>query len=87
MEDEMNKTKLKNFAVWAREKLISDITYKAGMLGITDSGIAKKLPQSTNDLHFFDIGTKDYTEVSGKEISQRDALVKAINQKEKDTKN
>ena len=44
MEDEMNKTKLKNFAVWAREKLISDITYKAGMLGITDSGIAKKLP-------------------------------------------
>ena len=83
----MNKTKLKNFAVWAREKLISDITYKAGMLGITDSGIAKKLPQSTNDLHFFDIGTKDYTEVSGKEISQRDALVKAINQKEKDTKN
>ncbi|MGN1114515.1 MAG: BREX-1 system adenine-specific DNA-methyltransferase PglX [Oscillospiraceae bacterium] len=83
----MNKTAIKNFAVWAREKLISDITYKAGMLGISENGIAEKLPQSTNDLQFFDIGTKDYAEVSGKEISQRDALVKAINQKEKDTKN
>lgn len=82
----MNKTAIKNFAVWAREKLISDITYKAGMLGITENGIAEKLPQSTNDLQFFDIGTKDYAEVSGKEISQRDALVKAITQKEKDTK-
>ncbi|MDY4561684.1 MAG: BREX-1 system adenine-specific DNA-methyltransferase PglX [Peptostreptococcus porci] len=82
----MNKTAIKNFAVWAREKLISDITYKAGMLGINENGIADKLPQSTNDLQFFDIGTKDYAEVSGKEISQRDALVKAINQKEKDTK-
>ena len=83
----MNKTAIKNFAVWAREKLISDITYKVGMLGISESGIAEKLPQSTNDLQFFDIGTKDYAEVSGKEILQRNALVKAINQKEKDTKN
>lgn len=82
----MNKTAIKNFAVWAREKLISDITYKAGMLGISENGIAEKLPQSTNDLQFFDIGTKDYAEVSDKEISQRDALVKAIKQKEKDTK-
>ena len=56
------------------------------MIGITEDGITDELPQSTNDLQFFDIGTKDYAEVSGKEISQRDALVKAINQKEKDTK-
>lgn len=82
----MNKTAIKNFAVWARQKLISDIKYKASMIGITEDGIADELPQSTNDLQFFDIGTKDYAEVSGKEISQRDALVKAINQKEKDTK-
>ena len=27
----MNKTAIKNFAIWARRKLISDITYKAGM--------------------------------------------------------
>ena len=82
----MNKTAIKNFAVWAREKLISDITYKASMLGITDSGIAEPLPISTNDLLFFDIGTKDYAEVSGNEIKQRKALVDAINAKEKGSK-
>jgi len=83
----MNKTNIKNFAVWARQKLISDITYKAGMLGITDSGIAERLPQSTADLHFYDIGTKNYAEISGKEISQRSALVSAIRNKERDIHN
>ena len=78
----MNKTAIKNFAVWARQKFIDDIKYKAGMLGITENGIAEKLPQSTNDLHFFDIGTKNYAEVSGKEISQRNALINAIKHKE-----
>ncbi len=78
----MNKTAIKNFAVWARQKLISDITYKAGLLGITENGIAEKLPQSTNDLHFYDIGTKDYSEISGVEIVQRDALAKAIRTRE-----
>lgn len=78
----MNKTKIRNFAEWAREKLIADITYKAGMLGITENGIADKLPQSTSDVHFFDIGTKNYAEVSGIEIKQRDALAKAIKNKE-----
>lgn len=32
----MNKTAIKNFAVWARNRLIDDITYKAGLLGITE---------------------------------------------------
>lgn len=80
----MNKTAIKNFAVWARQKLISDITYKAGMLGITEDGIADKLPHSTSDLEFYDIGTKDYAEVSSEEIGQRNALVNAIRKKEKD---
>lgn len=78
----MNKTAIRNFAVWAREKLIADITYRAGMLGITQNGIAEKLPQSTADLNFFDIGTKDYAEIKGKEISQRNALVSVIKHKE-----
>ncbi|MBO5318823.1 MAG: BREX-1 system adenine-specific DNA-methyltransferase PglX [Ruminococcus sp.] len=78
----MNKTAIKNYAVWARQKLISDITYKAGMLGITNNGIAEKLPQSTNDVYFFDIGTKNYSEVSGKEIKQREAFIKAIKERE-----
>ena len=80
----MNKTAIKNFAVWARQKLISDITYKAGMLGVTEDGIAEKLPHSTPDLHFYDIGTKDYAEVSGKEIAQRSALVDEITKKAKE---
>lgn len=78
----MNKTAIKNFAVWARQKLIDDIKYKAGMLGITENGIADKLPQSTADLHFYDIGTKNYSEISGIEIKQREALVKAIKTRE-----
>lgn len=56
----MNKIEIRKFAEWAREKLISDIIYKAGMLGINEKRIIDKLPQSTEDLHFFDIGTKEY---------------------------
>lgn len=78
----MNKTKIKNFAVWAREKLIDDIKYKAKMIGITDEGISEKLPQSTNNLHFYDVGTKDYSEISGIEIKQREALVNEIKSRE-----
>lgn len=83
----MNKTAIKNFAVWARQKLISDITYKAAMIGVTESGIADKLPQSTADLYFYDVGTKNYAEISGAEIKQREALVNAIKTREKSFKN
>ena len=53
----MNKTAIKNFAVWARNKLIADIKYRAGLVGVTEAGIASALPQSTGDTEFFDIGT------------------------------
>ena len=56
----MNKTAIRNFAIWARNKLNSDITYLAGLLGITEKGIAPALPQSTKVVQFFGIGTKDY---------------------------
>lgn len=79
----MNKTAIRKFAEWAREKLIEDIKYKAGIVGITENGIAEKLPQSTSDTYFYDVGTKDYTKISGVEIKQRDALVKAIQTKER----
>jgi hypothetical protein len=81
----MNKTAIKNFAIWARRKLIADITYKAGLIGVTDKGVAAPLPQSKPDLQFFDIGTKEYANVSGKEVTQRAALVSAIKVKEKTT--
>lgn len=37
----MNKTAIKNFAIWARNKLIADICYRAGLMGITEKGIAE----------------------------------------------
>lgn len=80
----MNKTAIKNFAVWARRKLIGEITDKARLLGVTEVGVADPLPQSTKDLQFFDIGTKNYAEVQGVEISQRNALVSAIKAKTKE---
>ena len=43
----MDKTAIKNYAIWARTKLIEDIKYKASLLGITEKGIADALPQST----------------------------------------
>lgn len=82
----MNKTAIRKFAEWARETLIDDIKYKAGTVGITENGIAEKLPQSTSDTYFYDVGTKDYTKISGIEIKQRDALVKAIQTKERSYK-
>ena len=36
----MNKAAIKNFAVWARRKLISEITYKAEMIGVSANAIA-----------------------------------------------
>ena len=80
----MNKTAIKNFAVWARNKLIADIEYKAGLIGITETGIASALPQSTSEVQFFDIGTKDYATVRADEIRQRNSLVSAINEKARD---
>ncbi len=82
----MNKTAIKNFSIWARNKLIEDITYRAGLIGVSEKGIAQPLSQSTKDLQFFDIGTKDYAQVAGKEIEQRNGLVKAIKEKERDLK-
>ncbi|MCM1133895.1 MAG: BREX-1 system adenine-specific DNA-methyltransferase PglX [Ruminococcus flavefaciens] len=74
----MNKTAIKNFAVWARKKLIAEITYKAGLLGITENGIAEELPASDIDLKMYDIGTKEPVKIQGKAIFQRSALVTAI---------
>lgn len=80
----MNKNAVKSFAVWARRKLISEITYRAGLLGVTENGAAEPLPQSTKDLQFFDVGTKKTAEVQGAEIAQRGALVAAIQGKARD---
>ena len=43
----MNKTAIKNFSIWARNKLIDVIRYNAGLLVITEGGIHSPLPQYT----------------------------------------
>ena len=77
----MDKTAIKNFSIWARNKLIADITYKAGLLGVTEEGIKDALPQSTQDAEFYDIGTKEPYAIHGEEIKQRKELVAAIKRK------
>ena len=79
----MNKTAIKNFSVWARNKLIDDIRYRAGLLGITESDVQPPLPQSTKDTEFYDIGTGSPYSISGEAVSQRRKLVEAIREKER----
>ena len=81
----MNKTAIKNFAIWARNKLIADVSYDARLIGIRSDGIAKPLPQSFGGTQFFDIGTAEPYSISGEAVRQRDKLIEVIQQKEKDT--
>ncbi|MCQ5054178.1 BREX-1 system adenine-specific DNA-methyltransferase PglX [Agathobaculum butyriciproducens] len=81
----MNKTAIKNFAIWARNKLIADVSYDARLIGITEDGIAKPLSQSFGSTQFFDIGTAEPYSISGEAVRQRDKLIEVIQQKEKDT--
>lgn len=77
----MDKTAIKNYAIWARTKLIEDIKYKASLLGITEKGIADALPQSTTQEQYFDIGTREPYAIRGVQIAQRQSLTEAIKKK------
>lgn len=79
----MNKTAIKNFAIWARNKLITDIQYRAGLMGITEDGIKDPLPQSTGTMEFYDIGTAEPYAITGEAIPQRKKLAEVIRRKEK----
>lgn len=81
----MNKTAIKNFAIWARNKLIADIQYRAGLMGITAEGIKNALPQSTPNMEFYDIGTSEPYAITGEAIGQRKKLVEILRRKEKDS--
>ena len=81
----MNKAAIKNFAIWARNKLIADIQYRAGLMGIMAEGIKNALPQSTPNMEFYDIGTAEPYSITGEAIRQRQKLVEILRQKEKDS--
>lgn len=74
----MNKTAVKNFAVWARKKLIDDIKSKAAGLGITEKGIENPLPTSTKGIEFY---ANNPEPITGSAINQRRSLVDAIDAK------
>ena len=64
----MDKSLIKNYAVWARNKLIEDISQRAYELGITENKIKK--PEEVS---------QDYIRINGKklrpfEVNQRKAL-------------
>ncbi|MFC2582770.1 MAG: BREX-1 system adenine-specific DNA-methyltransferase PglX [Lachnoanaerobaculum saburreum] len=80
----MDKTSIKNFAIWARNKLIADIGYKASLMGITEDGISEALSQSTISTEFYDIGTDKPFAISANQIKQRKRLVEVIRKKEAD---
>ena len=81
----MDKTSIKNFAIWARNKLIADIGYKASLMGINEDGISEALSQSTISTEFYDIGTDNPYAISTNQIKQRKRLVEVIRKKEADT--
>ena len=74
----MEKTAIKNYAIWARRKLKEDIATRAGFLGITENGIRKPLEASTREIQYFDIGADKPVSIRGKEIGQRENLVKKL---------
>lgn len=77
----MDKTAIKNYAIWARNKLIADISYKASLIGITTEGIKNSLLQSIAGTELYDIGTNEPYAITGKEITQRKELSDTINTK------
>lgn len=81
----MDKTALKKFSIMARNALIRSVADRCGLIGIREDGIQNPLPNSTKDIQFFDAGTGAPSSISGNEIEKRNALVRAIREKERDS--
>ena len=82
----MNKAAIKNFAIQARNKLIADVCYRAGLVGITEKGIQAALPQSDSTTEFYDIGIATPYAISGQAaIRQRRNLAEAIRRRAADS--
>ncbi len=75
----MEKTAIKNYAIWARRKLKEEIATRAGFLGITENEIRKPLEASTGEIQYFDIGADKPVSIKDREIGQREILVRKLN--------
>jgi hypothetical protein len=81
----MNKTAIKNFAVWARTRLRNDIKVRAGFLGINKNGIATPLPASTQEIKYFEAGSAQPIALSGEDLRNREKIAQNLSKKAKDT--
>lgn len=75
----MDKPAIKKFAVWARNKLIADTKYRAGLVGVTETAVAEPLPQSTESVQFFDVGLPQPYRIEGDAVNQRQRFVAELN--------
>lgn len=75
----MDKPAIKKFAVWARNKLIADTKYRAGLVGVTKTTVAEPLPQSNETVQFFDVGLPQPYRIEGDAVTQRQRFVAELN--------
>lgn len=75
----MDKPAIKKFAIWARNKLIADTKYRAGLVGVTETAIAEPLPQSNETVQFFDVGLPQPYRIEGEAVTQRQRFVAELN--------
>lgn len=73
----MDKTAIRNFAIWARKKMIQDTEKEAALYGITEKGIEKPL-KSGKDQYFNVPGRARAVVISGETIHQRERLAARI---------
>lgn len=73
----MDKMAIRNFAIWARKKLIQDTEKEAALYGITEKGIEKPL-KSGKDQYFNVPGRARAVVISGETIHQRERLAARI---------
>lgn len=75
----MDKPAIKKFAVWARNKLVADTKYRAGLVGVTETAVAEPLPQSNETVQFFDVGLPQPYRIEGDAVTQRQRFVAELN--------
>lgn len=75
----MDKPAIKKFAIWARNKLIADTKYRAGLVGVTETAVAEPLPQSNETVQFFDVGLPQPYRIEGDAVNQRQRFVAELN--------
>lgn len=73
----MNKSLLKNFATAARVRLMDDVRYRLGLMGITAKGIAAPVHQSL-DMETYEYARGQTYRLTGADVAARSALADLV---------